>query len=100
MKSKMLLTFDINPARQEAYLRFVLGEFIPRMQKMGFEQAGAWHTAYGNYPGRLLVFVAESAEEMQQAAANEEFARMEERIKSFVTHYERRIVPFEERFQF
>ncbi len=81
-------------------MRFVLNEFIPTLQSIGLESAGVWHTAWGDYPIRLLVFVSENASIMTRAVESDVFGQMEEKLKSHVTDYTRRIVPFDPGFQF
>ncbi len=99
MRSKMLLTYNIPPEHQEEYMQFMVNIFVPTLQRIGLENMGVWHTAYGNYPIRLLVFVAE-AQEMKAALAGDTWKQMEARLKEYVTDYARRIVPFEPGFQF
>lgn len=96
----MLLTYNIPPDGQEGYMRFVLNEFIPALQAIGLANVGVWHTSWGNYPIRLLVFIAENAGVMTQAVESDSFAQMEEKLKSHVTEYKRRVVPFDPGFQF
>ena len=81
-------------------MRFVLNEFIPTLQSIGLTNVGVWHTAWGNYPLRLLVFVSESEETMTRATGTEVFEQMEEKLKPLVSDYSRRIVPFSPGFQF
>jgi hypothetical protein len=97
---KMLLTYNIPPDRQETYMRFVLQDFIPTLQSIGLANVGVWHTAWGKYPLRLLVFVSESETAMTRATESEVFEQMEEKLKGFVSDYSRRIVPFSPGFQF
>lgn len=98
--AKLLLTFDIREETQETYLRFMVNEFIPMLQTMGLKSIGVWHTAYGDYPVRLLVFSSESSAAMKQSVASEAFQELEGKLKKYVTEYNRRIVPFDSRFQF
>lgn|SRR5574341_1069426 len=98
--SKMLLTYNIVPERQEMYMRFMLNEFIPTLQSLGLTNVGIWHTAYGNYPMRLLVFVAEDSDVMARVIESDPWGEMEEKLKTFVTEYTRRIVPYDPGFQF
>ena len=60
----MLLSYNITAERQETYMRFMLNEFIPTLQSIGLTNVGVWHTAWGNYPIRLLVFVSENSSAM------------------------------------
>ncbi len=100
MGSKLLLTYNITLHRQDAYLRFIVDEFIPTLQTLGLTNKGVWHTAYGDYPIRLLVFVSETPEKMQRALDSETWVEMEKKLKTFVADYARRVVPNEPYFQF
>ncbi len=100
MGSKLLLSYNILAQRQEAYLRFVINEFIPTLQTLGLANVGVWHTAFGDYPDRLLVFVADNAEAMRRTLESETWNEMEERLQAFVTDYTRRVVPNLPHFQF
>ncbi len=96
----MLLTYNIVDDRQEIYMRFMLNEFIPTLQSIGLTNVGVWHTAWGNYPIRLLVFVSENSSAMSRAVKSDVFNNMEEKLKSFVSDYTRRVVVFDPGFQF
>ncbi len=96
----MLLTYNILAQHQEEYLNFVVNTFMPTLKRIGLENAGVWHTAYGDYPIRLLVFISESEESMRRALAGETWKQMEEQLKSYVVDYTCRIVPFQPGFQF
>lgn len=99
MHSKMLLTYDIIPATQEEYMQFMMNVFIPTLQRLGLENVGVWHTAYGDYPMRLLAFGADE-KEMGAAQADERWKQVETRLKQYVSEYTCRIVPYEPGFQF
>jgi hypothetical protein len=81
-------------------MRFVVSDFMPALQGLGLANIGVWDTAYGDYPMRLLVFVADTAADMDRALASEEFLEVEEKLKSYVSDYVRRVVPYDARFQF
>ncbi len=99
MRQKMLLSYNILPQFQQEYMDFMMNTFVPTLQRLGLENQGVWHTAYGNYPMRLLVFVAEQ-QDMQAALASDEWRQLEARLKTFITDYTCRIVPFQPGFQF
>ena len=50
MPAKLILTWDISPNREQEYFEFVVREFLPELQKMGFKLSDAWVTVYGEYP--------------------------------------------------
>jgi hypothetical protein len=97
---KLLLTFDPIPGQQEAYLNYVLGEFVPTLEHLGLKMSEAWHTAYGEYPLRLTAFVAQDAATLEQIVASQDFLELERRLQEYVVNYQRRIVPLQRRFQF
>ncbi len=96
---KLLLDFDILPGRQQNYIRFLLGEFAPTAREMGVHLYMAWHIAYGDYPMRQLVFVAEDLDTIQRALNSARWRHMEERLKTYVSNYSRKLVHYKERFQ-
>lgn len=97
---KILLSYDIIPETQESYYQFMLGEIVPRVQSMGLGMEMAWHTAYGDYPNRLVVFVAESRELADSVLNSNEWDEMETRLQPLVENYSRRVVKYQNRFQF
>jgi hypothetical protein len=99
VRSKMLLTYNINSPMQDDYMQFMMNVFIPTLQRLGLENMGVWHTAYGDYPSRLLAFVAEEPE-MRAAMGDDRWKQVESRLKQYITDYSCRIVPFEPGFQF
>ena len=99
MRQKMLLSYNFLPQHQQEYMEFMMSTFVPTLQRLGLENMGVWHTAYGNYPNRLIVFVA-SEQDMREAMSGDDWTKLEERLKSYVTDYTCRVVPFQPGFQF
>lgn len=98
---KFLLSYDIRPEIQEQYFQFVLGEMVPALQSMGLTMGGAWHTAYGEYPLRLLEFVADSRPVLDQVLGSPAWEQLETRLQGYVLNYSSKIVPLRENaFQF
>jgi hypothetical protein len=98
---KLLLTYDILPETQDQYYQFMLGEVVPAMQALGLFMSGAWHTAYGEYPVRLVEFIADDHAALTEILDGPQWQRIETRLLEYVTHYRRRIVRLrEDQFQF
>lgn len=97
---KILLSYDIIPETQESYYQYMLGEMVPRVQSMGLGMEMAWHTAYGNYPNRLVVFIAESRELADGILNSTEWDEMETRLQQFVSDYSKKVVKYQNKFQF
>ena len=97
---KMLMSYDVVPELQQAYYEFVLGEMIPSAQTLGLVLSEAWHTAYGSYPIRLNGFVARSKQDLDRILATADWQQLEEKLKRFVTGYQRKTVAYRDGFQF
>ena len=98
--ARLLLSYNIIPQVQQEYMNYVINEFIPALESIGLRNTGVWHTAYGNYPIRLLVFVSDDPESMKRALASNKWEEAENRLKTFVTDYSQRVVPADSRFRF
>ena len=59
MSVKLMMTWDIAPEREQDYFEFVIGEFIPGVQRLGFQPVEAWATIYGDYPQIQVGILAE-----------------------------------------
>jgi len=96
----VIFTYDIVPEQEEAYYRFTLGEFVPGMQGLGLYLVRAWHTVYGRYPTRQSEFVAEDLKTIQEALASESFKKLEDRLMTYVSNYNHKVLHFSDGFQF
>ncbi len=97
---KLLLEYDVPQELHETYYRFITGEFVPQVNRVGLELAEVWETAYGDYPQRLIVFTAPSEQVIDEAVNSEKFKRLEKKLQRYVHNYSRRCVPFQPHFQF
>lgn len=97
---RVILSYEVHPEKFERYYNYVLGEFVPHLQQMGLQMIFAWQVVYGEYPGRQVEFVCGDRHTLRDALENEVFKRAEERLKSYTVVYRRKVVHFENRFQF
>ncbi len=100
MEVKLLLTYNIKPSRETEYYRYIMGEFLPSLQNMGLYMVEGWHTAYGDYPMRLIAFQADSERHMKAALNSTEWKEAKKKLIRFVRDYEERVVPAKNVFQF
>lgn len=97
---KLVLTYNIRPDGGQEYYEFVLGQYIPIMQSLGLEITEAWHTAYGNYPHRLLVFVSQDGDKVRRVVNDVAWDELNDRLLQFVTDFDYKVVPYRIGFQF
>ena len=100
MDYKLLVAYNIKSNRESDYYRFVLGEFLPQLQNIGLLMIEGWHTAYGDYPIRLLIFQTNDDTDMLEALKSPEWIKGKETLLKLVTDYEERLVPAKNTFQF
>ena len=96
---KLLLTYEVGSEQLQEYYRFVLGRYVPIMQAMGLEMSDAWHTAYGDFPNRLIGFVARDRETLEGILHNESWFALNEELQQFVTDFNYKVIPYREGFQ-
>ena len=73
---------------------------MPQVNAIGLELAEVWETVYGDYPQRLIVFIAQDKETANQALSSDRFKRAEKKLKRFVENYTCRLVSYRPHFQF
>jgi hypothetical protein len=97
---KLLLSYNIGPEGNQEYYEYVLGHYIPVMQSMGLEVTEAWHTAYGDYPNRLLAFVSPDGETIRRLMHDEAWDELNERLLQYVTDFDYKVISYKIGFQF
>jgi hypothetical protein len=97
---KLIMTWDIMPEREQEYFEFVVREFIPGVQRMGFELSDAWATVYGNQPQILVGAVIPSKGRAQQLLDSSEWRSLNNQLQDFVHNYDQKIVDATGGFQF
>ncbi len=96
---KLLLSYEVNTENLQDYYQFVMGSYIPSMQAMGLQMSEAWHTAYGNVPNRLIGFVCDNQETVNELLKNEAWFTLNEQLEQFVTDFSYKVIPYRGGFQ-
>lgn len=96
---KLLISYNIRSGQENAYRRFVLEEFLPKAQELGLVPTDAWHTAYGNYPERLLGFVADDLAAAQAARKSSAWQGLMKKLEGYTGNLTQRVVRFSGGFQ-
>ncbi len=100
MPVKILLTWDILPEREREYFEFVIGEFIPGVQRLGFQPAEAWATIYGPYPQIQVGMLAPDAASARRMMNSADWQSLQEQLFTFVTNFSYKVVVARGGFQF
>jgi hypothetical protein len=97
---KLIMTWDIMPEREQEYFEFVVREFIPGVQRLGFELSDAWATVYGSQPQILVGAIIPSRGRAQQLLDSSEWRSLNNQLQDFVHNYDQKIVEATGGFQF
>jgi hypothetical protein len=100
MAAKIIMTWDILPEREQEYFEFVVREFIPGVQRLGFELSDAWATVYGEQPQVLVGAVLPSTGEAEDLMNSNEWLSLRNKLQDFVSNYSQKLVPRRGGFQF
>ena len=100
MAVKLIMTWDIAPGHEQEYFEFVVREFLPGVQRMGFELSDAWATAYGSRPQILVGAVLPSITKAHQLLSTSDWKSLQNQLQDFITNYTEKIVQAREGFQF
>lgn len=100
MPVKVIMTWDIAADRDQEYFEFVIGEFVPGVQRLGLQPAEAWATLYGSYPQIQVGLLAPNAEQAREILASAEWGMLQDRLFGYVKNYSYKIVPVRTGFQF
>jgi hypothetical protein len=100
MPVKLLMTWDIAPEHEQEYFEFVIGEFIPGVQRLGLEPTEAWATIYGEYPQIMVAMLAPDLPDAQRVLNSVEWGKLREQLFTFVKNYSSKVIPIKGGFQF
>jgi len=100
MPAKLILTWDINPEHEQDYFEFVVREFLPEVQKLGFNLSDAWVTVYGDQPQILVGATLPTAAAIRTIIESEPWSVLVDKLLAYVTDYKEKIVIESGGFQF
>ena len=99
MSIKLVMTWDITPENEQEYFEFVIGEFIPGVQRLGLEPVEAWATIYGNYPQIQVGMLATDIPLAQKALQSATWLDLQQKLFTFVKNYSYKLIPARKGFQ-
>lgn len=97
---KLLLSYEVKGNAVEDYYRFMLGRYVPIIQAMGLEMSEAWHTAYGDYPNRLVGFVSRDQETLTKVLNSDTWSTLNQELQTYINDFDYKIIAYQEGFQF
>lgn len=96
---KLLMSWDIRSGHEGEYFEFIVQEFGPGLFKLGVKPTDAWYTTFGDDPQILTGAVADTLETMNQVLGSNEWRQLKQKLLTFVTNYEQKVIRANGRFQ-
>ncbi len=100
MPIKLIMTWDIIAEREREYFEFVIGEFIPGVQRLGLQPVEAWVTTYGDYPQIQVAMLADSLSGLQRVLQSDGWTQLRAKLGEFVENLSYKITRARGGFQF
>ncbi|GAB4544882.1 MAG: hypothetical protein Fur002_18530 [Anaerolineales bacterium] len=100
MNVKVIMTWDIAAERDQEYFEFIISEYIPGVQRLGFQPAEAWATIYGAYPQIQVGLLSPDEAHARRVLASPDWLALQERLFAYVKNYSHKVVPARNGFQF
>ncbi len=100
MTVKLLMSWDIIPEHEQDYFEFVIRDFLPGVQKIGFELSDAWATVYGDRPQILVGAVVPDMQTAQTTMNSTEWDNLYSQLREYVHNFSYKIVESSGGFQF
>jgi len=97
---KVLMTWDISPDKDQEYFEFVIGEFVPGVQRLGLQPIEAWATIYGHYPQIQVGLLADNAQRAESVLNSPEWVQLQEQLFGYVSNFSYKVIPARGGFQF
>ena len=100
MAVKIIMTWDIAAERDQEYFEFVVGEFVPGVQRLGMQPAEAWATIYGPYPQIQVGLLVSDAQQARRILKSSDWGLLQDRLFGYVKNFSYKVVPARNGFQF
>ena len=99
MPTKILMSWDIRQETESEYFEFLVHEFIPGLNKLGIIEIQVWYTQYGNCEQKLASGIAPTPQKMAQAMQSEQFEDLINKLGTYVTNFDQKVISATNGFQ-
>lgn len=100
MAVKLIMKWDILADHEQEYFEFIVREFIPGVQQLGFDLTDAWATVFGHETQIMIGALLPELEDARKLLFSPEWQSLHNKLRDFVTNYSQKIVKARGGFQF
>jgi hypothetical protein len=96
---KLLMTWDIQPGREEDYFEFHIRKFVPALEGLGVALSEAWLTVYGEQPRLLAEAVIPSIDSARKVLDSNAWHDLGSQMEDLVDNFDYKLVAARGGFQ-
>jgi hypothetical protein len=96
---KLLMTWDIQPGREEDYFEFHIRKFVPALEGLGVALSEAWLTVYGEQPRLLAEALIPSIDSARQVLDSSAWRDLGSQMEDLVDNFDYKLVAARGGFQ-
>ena len=98
-EAKLLMSWNVEAETDSEYFEFLVHEFIPGLNKLGVLEIQVWYTQYGDCEQKLASGITKTIEEMEKVLKSPEWNRLSEKLESYVTDFNKKVISATHGFQ-
>ena len=92
MSVKLNHYWSIIPGRDEAYVKFVINQFIPGVNSLGLHTVAVWSVLIGAYSEIVLENASSDLEIIEKALKNKQYKLLKQDLFRFVKNYQTKVL--------
>jgi DNA repair exonuclease SbcCD ATPase subunit len=92
MSVKLNHYWSVIPGRDEAYVKFVINQFIPGVNSLGLHTVAVWSVLIGAYSEIVLENASSDLEIIEKALKNKQYKFLKQDLFKFVKNYQTKIL--------
>lgn len=96
---KLLMSWDIQPGREEDYFEFHIRKFVPALEGLGVALSEAWLTVYGEQPRLLAEAVIPTIDSARKVLGSSAWQDLGLQMEDLVDNFNYKLVPARGGFQ-
>ncbi|HOZ38725.1 MAG TPA: hypothetical protein PLH64_08275 [Anaerolineaceae bacterium] len=100
MPVKVLITWNVIPGREQEYFGYVVGEYLPEVNRLGLDVTDAWVTVFGDHPQVLIGALMPDLPSAQRLIHSPDWRDLSDRLQEFVRDFNLKVVTQRGAFQF
>ena len=92
MTVKLNHYYSINPVKNKEYQKFIIGKFIPGVNKLGMHTVAVWSVMVGAYSEIVFESVSNDLELLEKAMRNPQYRILKSALFQYIKNYQTKVL--------